>query len=149
MERLTDPAPVKAKPGRSGGPRRQVRQRTISNVKAQQLLEARSRSMRLAPTASEARLWEAIRAGKLGARFVRQVPLGGYIVDFLAPRARLVLEVDGGYHAVRQRADARRDRVLERLGYRVLRIQARAVHEQPRGSADRVANLRRGAGSGD
>jgi very-short-patch-repair endonuclease len=107
-----------------------VRQRTLSNVKAQQLLEARSQSMRLAPTASEGRLWEAIRAGKLGARFVRQVALGGYIVDFLAPRGRLVLKIDGGYHGVRQRADARRDRVLERLGYRVLRIEARAVHEQ-------------------
>jgi very-short-patch-repair endonuclease len=106
-----------------------VRQR-LSNVKVQQLLEARSQSMRVAPTASEARLWEAIRAGNLGTRFVRQVPLGGYIVDFLAPSARPVLEVDGGYHAVRQRADARRDRVLERLGYRVLRIEARAIHEE-------------------
>jgi very-short-patch-repair endonuclease len=31
------------------------------------------------------------------------VPLLGYIVDFYASEAKLVVEVDGGYHAQRQR----------------------------------------------
>jgi hypothetical protein len=34
------------------------------------------------------------------------VPLGRFIVDVLAPRARLVVEVDGGYHSTRAGADA-------------------------------------------
>jgi very-short-patch-repair endonuclease len=60
--------------------------------------------------------------------FRRQVPLGNrFIVDFLAPRARLVVEVDGGYHARRCAADARRDAKLRRLGYRVLRLPAALV----------------------
>jgi len=55
------------------------------------------------------------------AQFRRQVPIDRYIVDYLAPAVKLVVEVDGGIHA------ARRDRTLERLGYRVLRIDAELV----------------------
>jgi very-short-patch-repair endonuclease len=61
-------------------------------------------------------------------QFRRQVPLcGRYIVDFAAPTVRLIVEVDGGYHARRQRADERRDRDLMPLGYRVLRLPVTQV----------------------
>ncbi len=43
---------------------------------------------------------------------------------------KLVVEVDGGYHSQRVVADARRNRVLERLGYRVLRLDAELVSRQ-------------------
>ena len=43
---------------------------------------------------------------------------------------KLVVEVDGGYHRQRVAADARRTRVLERLGYRVLRLDAELVSRQ-------------------
>ncbi len=79
--------------------------------------------MRQEPTASEAKLFEAIRGGKLGVSFRRQVPLGGrFIADFYAAEVRLVIEVDGGYHTRRSAADARRDCALAKLGYNVLRI---------------------------
>jgi adenine-specific DNA-methyltransferase len=61
-------------------------------------------------------------------------------VDFLAPGARLVVEVDGGYHARRQQADARRDAALRRLGYRVLRLHAEVVEQEP---AQALALVRR------
>jgi very-short-patch-repair endonuclease len=84
--------------------------------------------MRIAPSESEARLWKAINAGQLGVCFRRQVPLGGrYIADFAAPAVRVAVEVDGGYHARRRNADARRDRALARLGYRVVRVDAELV----------------------
>jgi len=65
-------------------------------------------TMRQAPTDSEARLWRAMRSSQPGVAFRRQVPLLGFIADFYAPSARLVVEVDGGYHARRVTADARR-----------------------------------------
>jgi very-short-patch-repair endonuclease len=68
-----------------------------------------------------------LRSSQLGVRFRRQVVLCGYIVDFCAPSADLVVEVDGGYHALRRRADARRDEKLRRAGYRVLRVSAEMV----------------------
>lgn len=83
--------------------------------------------MRAAPTGSEALLWEALRGGRLGVGFRRQVPIGGCIADFCAPAARLVVEVDGGSHIGRGRADARRDRALARLGYSTVRVPAELV----------------------
>jgi len=83
--------------------------------------------MRFAPTPSEAALWAAIRGGRLGVVFRRQVPIGRYIADFAAPEARLVVEVDGGCHRQRARADARRDGSLHRAGWRVLRVPAALV----------------------
>ena len=97
--------------------------------KSQKLLTQRARLMLAAPTPSEQRLWkEALSARKLGVAFRRQVPLAGrYIADFYCASCRLVVEVDGSYHTRRQAADERRTRALERLGYRVLRLDAELV----------------------
>ena len=80
--------------------------------------------MRAVPTLTENILWQALRGSQLGVGFRRQAVVGRYIADFLAPALKLVVEVDGGYHAspARVRADARRDRDLATLGYRVLRL---------------------------
>ncbi len=97
---------------------------------AQSVTELRARQMRSALTPSEEKLWAEIRGGRLGVSFRRQLPLGNYIADFAAPAAKLVVEVDGAYHSRHQSADARRDRNLRRLGYRVLRLQASLVEER-------------------
>ena len=92
------------------------------------VLQERAAQMRHAPTSSEARLFEAVRGGRLGVAFRRQVPLAGrFIADLYAPEVRLVVEVDGGYHAGRAKADARRDRALARIGCNVLRVDAGLV----------------------
>ena len=103
------------------------------------LLALRSAQMRHAPTTTEARLFDALRAGQLGVTLRRQVPvLGRFIVDFLAPEVRLVVEVDGLYHTRRDAADARRDRVLVRAGYRVLRLDAALVLSDVEAAVARV-----------
>jgi adenine-specific DNA-methyltransferase len=63
-------------------------------------------------------------------QFRQQVVVGEYIVDFLAAEVLLVVEVDGGWHRGRERADARRQRALEAAGYRVLRFEAAQAVEQ-------------------
>jgi very-short-patch-repair endonuclease len=83
--------------------------------------------MRAHPSPPEERLWRALRSGKLGVPFRRQVVIGRYILDFVAPRVSLVVEVDGAHHRLRRAGDARRDAKLERLGYRVLRLEAEFV----------------------
>jgi very-short-patch-repair endonuclease len=93
-------------------------------LKRQALLEERAHAMRHQSTPSEAKLWEALRRGQLGVHFKRQVRIGEFIADFLAPAPKLIVEVDGGAHVGRGAADARRDRKLARLGYRVLRVPA-------------------------
>lgn len=70
-----------------------------------------------------------LSGSKLGVGFRHEAVIAGCIVDFVAPSRKLVVEVDGGYHrtAARKRADARRDRRLERAGLRVLRLSAQVV----------------------
>jgi len=97
--------------------------------KRQQILAEHAHRLRLEPTDSEARLWRALRASQLGPPFRRQVVLLGFILDFFCPKARLVVEVDGGYHEQRVAADANRDRKLKRAGYRVVRVDAELVHQ--------------------
>ena len=86
--------------------------------------------LRSAPTWSERLLWERLRGSRLGVGFRRQAVVGGYVVDFAARAVRLVVEVDGGYHVARLRADARRDGELALLGWRVLRVPAALVEQQ-------------------
>ena len=106
-------------------------------------LMPRAREMRLVPTRSEEILWQAIRSGALGVRFRRQVILGPVIVDFFAPSAALVVEVDGGMHAAQRDADRIRDESLAMRGIRVLRIDASLVEA----SVERaVAIVRRALG---
>jgi leucyl-tRNA synthetase len=81
-----------------------------------------------ATRSTEQLLWQRIRGRRLGVVFRRHVPLlGRFIADFLASAERLVIEVDGVYHAERGRSDTRRDAALERAGYRVVRIEASLV----------------------
>jgi very-short-patch-repair endonuclease len=52
--------------------------------------------------------------------------LQGFIADFYASQRKLIVEVDGEWHTSR-RTDARRDRALNRAGYRVCRVSSEAV----------------------
>ncbi|MBE7484127.1 MAG: DUF559 domain-containing protein [Polyangiaceae bacterium] len=103
-----------------------------------QLLESRACALRGSPTRSEEALWRVLSAGKLGVSARRQVVLGNFIADFAVPARRLVIEVDGGSHAGRAAADARRDRGLARLGWRVLRLDAELVLSSPEEALARV-----------
>ncbi len=62
-------------------------------------------------------------------QFYCQKPIGGYIVDFYAPKAKLVIEIDGSQHleAPHAEKDRERDEHLGRLGLMVLRINSRQV----------------------
>ncbi len=90
-----------------------------------------ARRERRQPTISEALLWAQLRGRKLGVRFRRQHPFAlGYVVDFFAASARLVVEVDGGVH--RREGHAERDAVRQReleeeYGVRFLRVSAELV----------------------
>lgn len=50
-----------------------------------------------------------------------------FIADFLAPSIKLIVEVDGAIHARKLGPDERRDRKLQRAGFRVVRVSAQLV----------------------
>ena len=93
-------------------------------------LKANSRQLRQNLTDSELSLWRRLRGKQLaGVQFYRQKAIGNYIVDFYAPRARLVIEIDGSQHleAPQVAKDRERDECLGRLGLTVLQINGRQV----------------------
>ena len=81
-----------------------------------------ARRLRVNQTDAETVLWNRIRNRQVdGHKFVRQVPILGYVCDFVCRERRLVIEVDGGQHN-ESAADVIRDRRLTEDGYRVLRF---------------------------
>lgn len=56
------------------------------------------------------------------AYFLRQKPVGDYIVDFYCAGLQLVIEIDGDSHAESAEYDAERTRFLGSLGLRVIRF---------------------------
>jgi very-short-patch-repair endonuclease len=85
----------------------------------------RARVLRKAETAAEIKLWEALRGRRLaGLKFVRQLPVGPYVADFVCREEKLVIEVDGATHSSAEELqhDARRTAFLEGEGFRVLRV---------------------------
>jgi very-short-patch-repair endonuclease len=96
--------------------------------------KAAARRLRRNGTDAERALWRYLRnRSAAGAKFRRQQFIGPYIVDFVCLNARLVIEIDGGQHAVKLTADADRTAFLEREGYRVLRFWNNDVLSNPRG----------------
>lgn len=88
-------------------------------------LKSRSRDLRREMTDAEQALWSRLRRKQLGGiQFYRQKPLGNYIVDFYAPHAGIVIEVDGAQHreSVHEVSDKQRDAYLAQLGLIVLRF---------------------------
>ena len=95
-----------------------------------------ARDLRKHMGAMEWEVWSRIRKRQLGVRFKRQEPIGPYVVDFVAPGPRLVVEVDGPQHASEE--DAPRDRFLAEHGYHVLRLPVSHFEDDPRRAVARI-----------
>jgi very-short-patch-repair endonuclease len=78
--------------------------------------------LRRSSTPAEVKLWSRIRNEQLGNSFRRQHAIGNYIVDFCAPRKKLIIELDGSQHLEQQQYDEERTKYFEARGYRVLRF---------------------------
>jgi very-short-patch-repair endonuclease len=77
-------------------------------------------------TKAEACLWKyVLRASQLkGFPFRRQRSVLNYIADFMCKELMLIIEVDGGYHLLKETAekDTIRQKALESAGFTVLRF---------------------------
>ena len=85
-------------------------------------------------TDAENLLWKHFRRKELtGLKFRRQQPIDHYIVDFVCFARRVVIEVDGGQHAIEKDKDVERDAYLTRNGFKVLRFWNNEVLENIEG----------------
>ena len=89
-------------------------------------------------TPAEEKLWKYLRAHRMGdVHFRNQHAIGKYVVDFCAPRRKLIIELDGSQHLDQKAYDEERTRYLEVRGYKVLRFWNREVMDH----IDEVLNV--------
>lgn len=83
------------------------------------LLARRNRNK---PTKAELLIWnEVLRKGKTGYLFLRQKPIGRFILDFYCSKLLLAIEIDGDSHNKRENRDEGRDLYLEQRGVKTIR----------------------------
>lgn len=100
-----------------------------------------SRELRKSMTDAERLLWSKIRSKQLkGHQFYRQKIIDNYIADFFCPKAKLVIELDGGQHYSNdgKEKDAARDAFMAGIGLKVLRFSDRDVFENLNGVVEKI-----------
>ena len=107
-------------------------------------LKFAARNLRRDMTDAERRLWAWLRRKRIaGVQFYRQRPIASYIVDFYAPAARLVVEVDGAQHLdePHRAYDDNRTVALAVLGLRVLRFNNRQVLSETEAVLEQISRV--------
>ena len=93
----------------------------------------KARALRKNGTKAEDKLWQAVRNRKIdGLKFRRQHPFYIYIFDFYCHKAKLAIEIDGGYHDLPKQKTLdieRTDRIRE-MGISELRFTNENVINQ-------------------
>ncbi len=108
---------------------------------------AKAKALRLNTTETEKLLWEKIGQNQLsGFRFKRQHPIAHYIVDFYCHKAKLIIELDGGYHneADQMINDEFRTDELTDLGLMVLRFSNEEVRSRMEEVIKRISDYLNG-----
>jgi very-short-patch-repair endonuclease len=103
-------------------------------IKYNPKLKTHSRDLRKNSTLSEVLLWNQLKARKMrGLQYLRQKPIGDFIVDFYCGAERLVIEIDGISHREKEAQDKIRQAYLESLGLAVLRFDDSMVKKDMNG----------------
>ena len=95
-------------------------------------------------TDAERLLWSKLRRKQLrNCQFYRQRIIGSYIVDFYCPKAKLIIEVDGGQHYNEEgnRRDKAREDYLKKLGMKILRIPDTEVFKNIEGVIEKIYGM--------
>ncbi len=92
-----------------------------------------SRDLRKGYQLAEAKLWKCLKAKQMGYSFKRQSPILNFIADYYCKELDLVVEIDGNSHfsAEAQERDKERDRQMQALGLKVVRVNDNEVRKEP------------------
>jgi very-short-patch-repair endonuclease len=75
-----------------------------------------------------------------GLKFKRQVPISGYILDFICMEARLIIEVDGGQHSQSSQDDIRDAHFVE-MGFTILRFWNHEIEQNIEGARQHILHV--------
>ena len=96
---------------------------------AGEIIFKRAEELRKNQTADEKLLWLHLKRNKLGVRFKRQHPIWMYIADFYCHEIKLVIEVDGSIHNVKEvmENDKIREEDIISFGIKVIRFTNKEI----------------------
>jgi very-short-patch-repair endonuclease len=106
-------------------------------------ISSNARKLRSSPTNAERILWGALRNRRFaGRKFRRQHPVDRYVVDFICIERKLIVEIDGATHSTAREVsrDAERTKVLESLGFNVIRVTNLDVYKNLEGVLEMIAD---------
>ena len=129
-------------PPDKGGPR------GVGFIPYDKRLTALARENRKNPAPAESKMWcEVLRMRHFeNLKFIRQKPIGNFIVDFYCAELRLAIEIDGDSHAQEIEYDAVRTAALHAQGISVVRYTNSEVMNNLEGVYDDlVARINEGA----
>ncbi|MBE2191883.1 MAG: DUF559 domain-containing protein [Alphaproteobacteria bacterium] len=95
-------------------------------------LETNAKALRYTMTKAERRLSRLLAESFPDLAFKKQAVITPYIVDFLEPSLKLIIEADGGQHCDNQ-SDQHRDNDLTSRGYTILRFWNNDILSNPEG----------------
>jgi very-short-patch-repair endonuclease len=100
-----------------------------------------ARRLRKHSTDTERHLWRYLRDKQIeGFKFRRQQVVGKYVVDFVNLEKKVVVELDGGQHAL-DPGDKIRDEWLRTGGYKVLRFWDNQVFSNLEGVLETIRDV--------
>ena len=106
-------------------------------------IQARAKELRRRTTRAEKLLWDKLKNKQLlGFKFRRQHPIMIFIVDFYCHKAKLIIEVDGPIHNLKENKeyDLGRTHELEELGLRLLRFTNEDIEYGPDKIINKIKN---------
>ncbi len=94
-----------------------------SLIKYRSDLKQKARKLRHDSTPAEKFIWIKILRNRqlLGYKFIRQKPIGNFVVDFFCSKLKLAIEIDGHTHDIDSEYDKQRTIQLNSLGIEVVR----------------------------
>jgi len=105
-------------------------------------LVKKARKLRNNMTLEEIILWSRLRSKKVdGYKFRRQQPIYDYIVDFYCHELKLIIEVDGEVHSLKETRDfdLKRDKTLIHNGYHLIRFSNREIIADVNATVNRIS----------
>ncbi len=103
-----------------------------------------AKNLRNNATNPEQILWQYLNKSQLeSVKFRRQQPIGNYIVDFMAPKEKIIIELDSGQHNTDNSVekDKLRDNFLQQQGFTVVRIWNNDIYNNIEGVLEHLINV--------
>lgn len=95
----------------------------IGNLRYLEDLRKLSRDNRKNPANGEKLFWKLLSYKKTNLKFLRQKPIGRFILDFYCSKLLLAIEIDGDSHDKKENYDKGRDLYLEQIGIKTIRFK--------------------------